>query len=149
MSDDDLSATEVVRRLAPLVRFVDTLTEFARNPRRFIFGFISTYLVATALGFGEYLVSSILLVFDTVAGYFRGSAILLVTSLQTVTTPILGAGRVFTNAVATTVMAAGPLGPPIGAALTALLLYATYRLLIAVIGELPLGSSLVDLLGLR
>lgn len=149
MSDDGLSAKEILSALAPLVRFVDILERFARDPRGFIFGFISTYLVATALGFGSYIVGSILTVFDTLAGFFGGTATLLVSSLQTVTTPVLLAGQRLTLIIASVVQSAGPLGPPIAAAVTAALLILAYRLIIAVAGEFPVASTIVDFLGLR
>ena len=169
MSEHRLSASEVLRALAPLVPvagtlvtlanyanaltdlafYANTLTNFASNPQRFIFRFISEYIVGTAIGLGQYLIGSILLVFNTIASYLQTAAFILVGSFQVVTTPILVAGQRLIAAIATAVVAAGPAGPVIAAALTATLLYSTYRLLIAVAGEIPVGSSIVDLLGLR
>lgn len=149
MSDDGLSAKEILSALAPLVRFVDILERFARDPRGFIFGFISTYLVATALGFGNFIVGSILSVFDIVARSLQLAATYLVGSLQVVTTPVLAIGQRLTLIIASVVQSAGPLGPPIAAAITAVLLILAYRLVIAVAGEFPVASTIVDFLGLR
>jgi len=149
VSDDGPSPKQVAEALANLGDSFWALIRFAQTPFKFVFSIISAYIVATVIGFGQYIVGSVLLVFDTVAGYFRSAAILLVASLQIATDPVLVAGRLITIQIARVVVAAGPLGPPIAAALTALLLYGTYRLLIAVAGEFPVGSTLVDFLGLR
>ena len=149
MSDDGPSVKQVAVYLSNLGNDFWNLYWFAKNPFRFTFGIISTYIVSVFLGLGDWIVSSVLLVFAWFGGAFNVAGVTLINSVSVVTTPLLVVGRDLTLVIASVVGAAGPLGPPIAGAFAAVLLYVGYRLLIAVAGEFPVGSTIVDLLRLR
>lgn len=169
MSDNGPSPAEVIRGVAPLLpvvgtlvtlanvadeltdlaNYVNVLTDFASDPFGFVFEIISTYIVGTILGLGRYLIRSVLTAFGFVTAPLQAFGALLVSSLYTVLAPVTALVQQLTAIIATTVMAAGPLGPPIAAMFAAALAYGLYRIIIAVAGEVPVGSTVVDLLRLR
>lgn len=116
---------------------------------RAIFALISLYIVNGALSIGSFVVGSVLAVFDFAAGSIRSVQLFLINSFGAVGVNILGIYQSVVNDVASVIQLAGPLGPPIAAIIGGVLIYGAYRLTVAALGELPLGSSLVDLLGVR
>jgi len=116
---------------------------------RAIFALISLYLVNGALSIGSFVVGSVLAVFDIAAGSIRSVQLFLINSFGSVGVNILGIYKSIQLQLASVIQGAGPLGPPLAVFVGGLLIYGLYRVTIVALGELPLGSSLVDLLRLR
>jgi hypothetical protein len=125
------------------------LLSFLSNPYGFVASLISVYIVGVVFDVASILIGSVLYAFDIIAGSFGYAQRTLVVGFSTVGIDILGALVGVQQAVSGVVASAGPLGPPLAVAAASLSLYVLYRLGIAALGELPVGSTVVDLLRLR
>lgn len=134
--------------LQPIQQLVALYEEYGSLPRA-IFGLISLYIVNGVLNIGEYIVSSILLLFDYVTGSLGLVQRQLGVSFATVSAGVLTAIWNVQMSIATIVTPYGPLTPVVMIGLTAIEALIIWRILVALLGELPLGSSITDLLGLR
>ncbi|WP_436931676.1 hypothetical protein [Halosimplex halobium] len=134
--------------LAPLRELVALYREYGSLPRA-VFSLIATYLVSSVFGFGSWIVASVLSVFDMVTLALAWVQVQLSSAFAFVGIDILGALRWVQLELAAGAQAAGPLAPLVTIAIGSIALAVTYRALIALVGELPGGSSLVDFLGLR
>jgi len=134
--------------LEPLKQLAALADRYGSVPRAIV-GLISLYIVNGVLSIGSYIIGSFVALNDSVTASIRLAQNLLIGSLGAVGVDILYVGRSIQLQIATAIQGAGPLGPPIAVGIGALILYAMYRVVILALGELPLGSSLVDLLGLR
>jgi hypothetical protein len=134
--------------LAPLRELAALYQRYGSVPRA-IFALISLYILNGLFSIINVVAGSVLFVFDLIVGSLRTAQALLVGAFGAVGVDILGALLGVQQAVSGVVVAAGPLGPPLAVAAASLMLYVLYRLAVALLGELPGGSTLVDLLGLR
>ncbi|WP_415381469.1 hypothetical protein [Halosimplex sp. TS25] len=132
----------------PLAQLVGLYREYGSIPKA-IFGLISTYIVSSVFGFGGYVVSSILAVFDWITLSLAWVQVELGGSFTIVGFRVLNAYRWVQGQLGNAAASAGPLAPVIAIAIGAVIFAVLYRALIALLGELPGGSSIVDFLGLR
>lgn len=128
---------------------LETLLSFLRNPFGFVASIITLYILNGLFSIIDVVAGSILFVFDVVVGSLRTAQALLVGAFGAVGVDIFGALVGVQQALSGVVAAAGPLGPPLAVAAASLMLYGLYRLTVALLGELPGGSTIVDLLGVR
>jgi hypothetical protein len=144
-SDDggfEIREARAVREVASLI------ARYGSLPRA-IFAIISLYILNGLFSIINVVAGSVLYVFDLIVGSLQTAQALLVGAFGAVGIDILGALVGVQQAVSVVVASAGPLGPPLAVAAASLSLYVLYRLGIAALGELPVGSTVVDLLRLR
>jgi len=134
--------------LQPLKQLAALADRYGSVPRAIV-AIISLYIVNGVLSIGSYIVGSFVAFNDSVTASFRLAQNVLIGSFGSVGVDVLAVGRSIQLQIASVIQGAGPLGPPIAVGLGAIIVYAVYRIIIVALGELPLGSSLVDLLGLR
>jgi len=135
-------------RAAAIGQLVGLVTEYGSLPRA-IYALITLYILNGIFSVIDVITGSVLFVFDLVVGSLQTAQALLVGAFAAVGVDILGALLGVQRAVSGIVTAAGPLGPVIAVASASLMLYGLYRLAVALLGELPGGSTIVDLLGVR
>jgi len=131
-----------IREIAALYR------EYGSIPRAMA-AIISTYVVESVFGLGSYVVASVLSVFDYATLSLAWVQTQLGGAFAWVGFDILSALRWVQIQLGTAATAAGPLAPLVAIAIASVTLAVLYRAGIALLGELPGGSSLVDFLGLR
>jgi len=135
--------------------WLETLAELAAIREEYgsipaaIFALISLYILNGIFSIFSAIVGAVLTVFDVLTGALATAQMLLVGAFQRAGIDILGLLLDLERQIADVVASAGPLGPPLAVGATAVFLYVLYRLSVALLGELPGGSTLVDLLGLR
>lgn len=136
----------------PIQEVVALYNEYGSVPRA-IAAIISLYIVNAFLNLAGYLVGSIVMVGDIAAGSLDAVRGILGGIGQVIGFNFLTVASEIQLAIADVVTQLGPLGPPVAIGTGAILLYLAYLLIvrigIAVVGELPVGSSIVDILGLR
>jgi len=137
-----ISEIEAAQRLAALI------SRYGSIPRA-IFALISLYLLNGVFSIVNVVAGSVLYVFDLFVGSLGVAQDLLVSAFGAVGVDILGALLGVQQAVSGVVASAGPLGPPLAILAASALLYGLYRLAVALLGEFPGGSTIVDLLRLR
>lgn len=135
-------------RVAAIQQLVALVTEYGSLPRA-VFALITLYILNGIFSVIDVVAGSVLFVFDLVVGSVQTAQALLVGAFGAVGVDILGALVGVQQAVSGVVAVAGPLGPPLAVASASLMLYVLYRLTVALLGELPGGSTIVDLLGVR
>lgn len=145
----ETTGRQLLQALAPLATVAGFLARFGRNPVGFIASVISLYIVNSVLNLGAFAINSVLGVFNAIVGAIRAAQALLTGAFAFVGVDILGIFTSLNAIVAELAASAGPFGPPLIAAFAAVSVYLTYRVAVALLGELPIGSSVVDLLGLR
>ncbi|PSQ06652.1 hypothetical protein BRC92_00335 [Halobacteriales archaeon QS_4_69_31] len=134
--------------IRPIRELVSLYNEYGSVPRA-IAGIITTWIVASVLNLGSYVVGSILGVWDLVASSITTARVSVGSSLGGFGLEALQVLALVQNWIATAVAALGPAGPPVAVAIGSVALFLGYRLVIALIGEFPIGSTIVDVLGLR
>jgi len=134
--------------LEPLRELAGLYQEYGSIPRAVV-AIISGYIVSSVFGLGAYIVGSILTVFDVVAGSIAWVQYQAGAAFGFTGNSILRALRDVQLAFGDAIASAGPLAPVIAGGLAAIALYGTYRVGVAVAGEFPVASTIVDLLGLR
>ncbi|WP_254271096.1 hypothetical protein [Haloarcula marina] len=142
-SDETLFTLRVPENVAK------TLFAFARNPVTYVGAIISGYIVRSVLNLGAFGVNSVLSAFGIVAGFFDGIRVTLVRAFGSIGIDLLAAYLSVQQVIGSAVRVAGPGGPFLAIGFTAVTLYLGYRVAVALLGEIPVGSSIVDLLGLR
>ena len=140
-----MSASDRADALSQLVGLV---SEYGSLPRA-VFALVSLYLLNGIFGILGVIVGSVLFVFDLLVASLETVRTLLVSVFGAAGLELLGALLSLERAIAGVVETAGPVGPPIAVGVTAVLLYVLYRVAVALIGEIPGGSTIVDLLRLR
>lgn len=145
----EISTRELLETLAPLATVARVLVRFGRNPVRFVATIISLYIVNGFLNLGAFLVNSVLTAFGIVTGAFDFVRVLLVNAFGSLGINILAVYASGQQALADVIATAGPAAPFLATGFTAVVLYVGYRVGVALLGEVPIGSSIVDLLGLR
>lgn len=128
---------------------IATLVAFATDPVGFIVEVVAAFVVATLLELGAIVVGVVDTFATTLAAIPRVARLALSGAFG-------AAGDVFIGTVASAyasllgvVSVAGPAAPLVVVGLLAGTVALTYRVGVALVGELPGGSSLVDILGLR
>lgn len=116
---------------------------------RAVFALISAYILDVIFGIFGTIAGAILFAFDVVVGVLGFAQRLLVNGFGIVGIDILGALAGVQRAIAGAIAGSGPLAPVFATLLAVGTLYVLYRLAVALLGELPVGSTIVDLLGLR
>ena len=132
----------------PIQQLVALVKEYGSLPRA-IGAIISLYIVNSVLNFGTYVVESILLLFSYVTGSLAYVQSTLGVNFAAAGTALLAALWSFQIQIATFVSPYGPATPIVMVGLTAIEALVLWRFIVALAGELPLGSSIVDFLGLR
>lgn len=135
-------------RNGPIRQLIDLYNEYGSIPRA-VFGLITTYIVSSVFGFGQFIVGSVLSVFDYVTLSLAWVQAQLGASFGLVGFDILAAFRWVQIQIGSAAAAAGPAAPIIAIVFGAATVTVLYRAGVAILGELPVGSSLVDFLGLR
>jgi hypothetical protein len=141
-SESELSTNAVIGQLVGLVRSYGSLP-------RAIFALISLYLLNGIFSIFGVVAGSVLYVFDLIVGSLQVAQSLLIGAFGAVGVDLLGVFVALEGEIAGVVASAGPAGPVIAVGSTAVILFVGYRLAVSVLGELPVGSTIVDLLGLR
>ena len=148
-SEDELTRSEILKALAPLASVAKVLARFGRDPFGFVATIISLYIVDSILNLGAFAVNSVLAAFGFVVGFFDSIRVTLVTTFGRVGIDLLEVYVAGQQTVADIVSRAGAAAPFLAVGFAAVALYVGYRVAVALLGELPVGSSIVDLLGLR
>ncbi|GGN92267.1 hypothetical protein [Haloarcula pellucida] len=148
-NSDELTTRQLLEALAPLASVARVLVRFGRNPVGFVTTIISLYIVDSVLNIGAFAVNSILSAFGIIVGFFDGIRVTLVTAFGSVGIDILGGYVAVQQSIANVVASAGAAAPFLAIGFASVAVYVGYRVGVALLGELPLGSSIVDLLGLR
>lgn len=140
---------EWAQALRPLAGVVGVLVDFAKNPVGFVMSIISLYVVNAIFGLFGIIVGSIQAAFDVFVWAFDGARVMLISAASAVGFDILSAIAGLQMQFADAVSLLGPAAPIVAVGVGSLGVYATYRLVVVAAGELPLGSSIVDVLRLR
>jgi hypothetical protein len=135
--------------LAPLAGVASVLVAFGEDPVGFIVEVVAAFLVATLLELGGIAVGAVDTIASTVAAVPRFVRLLVSGAFSQAGALVIGGIADLFRGVATTAQAAGPAGPVLVTVTLALTLVALYRVSVALIGEVPGGSSLVDIFNLR
>lgn len=128
---------------------ITALVMFAENPREFIFRFVSEFVVSSVFGLFGIIVEWIQAAFDLVVLAVDGARSLAIGAFAAVGVDILGALVAVQQQLAAAVATLGPAAPLVAVAAGSVAIYVVARLGIGLLGELPLGSTIVDLLRLR
>jgi len=134
--------------LSPIAQLAALYNEYGSLPRAFT-AIISSYIVSSVFGLGSYVVDSVLSVFDVITfslGYVQRQ---IGRQAGFLGINVLGILRGVQRQIGAVIESLGPAGPPVAITVFALILFAVYRIGVALLGELPVGSSLIDTLGLR
>lgn len=153
-SDDGFveDAKALIRALGPVA---DELRAFGALARQkggvapAIFFLITSYILAGIFNVINVIAGSVLFAFDFLVGALTVAQIMLVGAFGGVGRDILSTAVSVQQAFADVLVGAGPLAPIIAVAVAAGALYLVSRVGVVLLGELPIGSSIVDLLGLR
>jgi hypothetical protein len=132
----------------PIQQLVALVKEYGSLPRA-IGAIISLYIVNSVLNFGTYVVESILLLFSYITGSLAYVQAAVGVNFAALGTAILTAIWSVQMQIVNTVNPYGPFAPVVLIGVTAIEALLAWRFIVALAGELPLGSSIVDFLGLR
>ncbi len=135
-----------LRALKPVV---GVLVRFGKNPVGFVFSIISLYLSSLFLDLFGLVSGTVLGIFDSFAYVFDLARVFLTGTFGVVGIEILGIVTGIGAALNRALYALGPAAPFVVAIVGSLVIYAAYRGTIALLGEIPGGSSIVDILRLR
>jgi hypothetical protein len=137
-------------RAAAIGQLVGLVTEYGSLPRA-VFALITLYILNGLFAIVDVIAGSVLFGFDLVVGSLQAAQTLLVGAFGAVGIDILGALVGVQQAIAGVVASAGPLAPVLAVGSASLLIYAMYvfgrRLVVGLLGELPGGSTLLELFG--
>ncbi|MBO4248376.1 hypothetical protein IL252_11180 [Halomicrobium sp. IBSBa] len=155
---DGVTLRTIVETLGPLVQFLrsngiqstlGTLFRFLRNPVRFVFSIISFYVLNGILNIVSTVTSAVLGAFDYLVASLTFAQRALGQAFGVAGLNVLSARAALNQIVVTLAASAGPAAPILVIGAGAVTLFLIYRVGIALLGELPVGSSVIDLLGLR
>jgi hypothetical protein len=141
-----------LRILKPVATTLARLAQRIREAGSFqqaVLTIVATWVASSVLGFGEYLIGFVFRLFTPVLRAIGLTERGVVAAFAPAGAAILETFAGLTAAVRDVTGVAGPVAPIIATLLVLGLGYVTYSVAVAALGELPLGSSLVDLLGLR
>jgi uncharacterized membrane protein len=134
--------------LEPVGQLAALTKEYGSVPRA-IFALISIYILNGIFSIFSVIVGAVLFVFDVFVGALDTARVLLVGGFAAVGVDLLGVLVSIQEQISAVVASAGPAGPPLAVGAASIMIYVGYRLGVALLGELPVGSTIVDLLGLR
>lgn len=123
----DVSLPDWVKALRPLAGVVNALVTFGRNPVRFVFTTITSYILLAVFGVLNVVTGSVLYAFDLVLAALQFVQNFLVSGFGAVGVDILAVLVDLQVAVAGVVAGAGPAGPVVAVGLAAGGTYAVYR----------------------
>lgn len=127
-----------------LVDRVVSSSAFARAVRRIL----AVSIVGGILAFGRELVGIVALAFDPVVEALELATAALLDAGRPAGAALLGALEGWNQTVATVTGAAGPLAPVISTALIVGIAYLTYRLTVALAGDVPVLGAILRFLGI-
>jgi hypothetical protein len=137
-------------RSAAIGQLVGLVTEYGSLPRA-VFALITLYILNGLFAIVDVIAGSVLFGFDLVVGSLQAAQALLVGAFGAVGIDILGALVGVQQAIAGVVASAGPFAPVLAVGSASLLIYGLYvfgrRLAVGLLGELPGGSTLLELFG--
>lgn len=145
----------IIKIPEPLQEVMGPLVQFGRLAKEkggvvpAIFAIITAYILEGIFGVIGVITGSILYAFEIVVGAIEFARDLLVGAFGVVGVDLIGALIDVQREILTVVEGAGPAAPVIAAGAAVVSVLILYRLAVAALGELPIGSSIVDLLGLR
>ena len=151
MPDDETRVIEVALPdwLQALRPVVGTLIAFGRNPVGFIITAVATWLVAGALSVGSVLVAGADYAGTLLAAAPQSVQAFLASAFAPVAQTLVGLAGQATASIGAVLATAGPAAPVLVAVFAAVVAVVLYRVGVALLGELPGGSSLVDILDFR
>lgn len=126
-----------------------TLVQFGKNPVGFVFSIISLYISSLFLDLFGLASGVVLGIFDAFAYVFDLSRAFLLGAGGRVGLEIIGLVTWFGASLNRVLYALGPTAPFLVALVGSLVLYGLFRGTIALLGEIPGGSTLVDFLRIR
>lgn len=126
-----------------------TLVTFGKNPVGFVFGIISLYISSLFLDLFGIATGVVLGIFDTFGYVFDLARRFLIGSFGQLGVGLLNVVLNFGRTIARGLDFLGPAAPIVVGLIAGVVMYGLYRLVIGLLGELPVGSTLVDLLRLR
>lgn len=135
-----------LRALKPVAA---VLVQFGKNPVGFVFSIISLYISSLFIDLFGLVTGVVLGVFDSFAYVFDLARVLLVQAFGFVGIEILGLVAQIGLELRQALFLLGPAAPFLVALVGSLVLYGLYRGTIALLGEVPGGSTLVDFLRIR
>lgn len=130
-----------------ITRYGSTLREFGRDPSGFVIGIVATWIVGGILMMGRQVLAAILLAFDSILNALALVEGVLVGSLDSVGAPVLELAGRLPAFYAGLVEPFGPLAPVVAVGVGTLIIVATYRLLKALVLEIPILGGLLEFLG--
>lgn len=126
-----------------------TLIAFATNPVEFIFRIINLFILNGLFAIFNTISGAVLAAFDSLVGALEFAQRALIRGFAAAGIDIIAALASIQRQFAAVFEGAGPLAPVLAAALAVGALVVLSRLAVALLGEVPVGSTIVDLLGLR
>jgi hypothetical protein len=142
----ELTLPKWLRELEP---YAGVLLQFAKNPVGFVFSIISLYISSLFLDLFGLASWVVLGVFDSFAYVFDVARLFLISAFGQVGIRILGVVTTFGAELNRALYVLGPAAPFVVALFGSLVFYGLYRGTIALLGEVPGGSTVVDFLRLR
>ena len=127
-----------------VIETVINSSAFARAVRRIL----AVSIVGGILAFGRELISIVRLAFDPVIEAVELATVALLDAGRPAGAALLGALEGWNQTVATVTGAAGPLAPVISTALIVGIAYLTYRLVVALAGDVPVLGAALRFLGI-
>lgn len=134
--------------LGPVAELVRLYNRYGSLPRA-ITAIISSYIISSVFGFGSFIIGSVFAVFDALTLSLRWVQQRVGVQFGMAGYTVLDGVRTVQQTIGGAVESLGPAGPIVAIAFAAIVLALVYRVGVALIGELPVGSSVVDILGLR
>lgn len=146
-----LFATDPIRFLDEVVfgGILDVLVAFGKNPIEFTFNIINLYILGGIFAIFNTIAAGVLGAFDIIVGALVIVRELLVGAFGAVGVDIIGGIVGFQQSLVESLSIFGPAAPIVLTAIAVAVMFLIYRVGVALLGELPIGSSIVDLLGLR
>lgn len=135
-----------LQALKPVAR---VLIQFGRNPVAFVFSLISLYIANAVLGLFQVATGAVLWIYEGLASIFDMARVFLISGFGSVGIDLLNVVASLGAALNRALFALGPAAPFVVAFVGAAALYGLYRLGIGLLGEVPIGSTVVDVLRLR
>lgn len=114
-----------------------------------IFGLISLYILNGIIDVVGFVAGAFLAAFDILVGLTVAARRALVGVFGPIGVDLLGVGSELQRVLLDVVARSGPFAPIVAGIVAVVILYGLYRLGVALLGEVPGGSTLVDLLRLR
>lgn len=132
----------------PLVALGQAIKE-AGSWQKAILAFLTTYIVTGALNIGQTIIGFVFQLFNPILMTIGLTQRSVTSAFRPVGDAILGFTMTINDAVREVAGVTGPAAPIVTTLLVVAIAYVTFRVLVALAGEVPGGSTVVDLLRLR